>query len=93
VDGQLFVHKPGALKAIYLGPMRALVQEKVKNWQARFGKIGLTVRELTGDSTMADLNQLDAADIIGTTAEKFGAHMAFPCTLHMACSFPYQMIV
>ncbi len=37
------------LKAIYLAPSRALVQEKVRDWGERFGRtLGVTVREVTG---------------------------------------------
>lgn len=46
------------------------VQERAKDWQARFGRtLGLTCRELTGDSE--DTKDLDAADIICITPEKF----------------------
>ena len=68
-----FVLKPGSLKVVYLAPIRALVQEKVKQWQHSFGsKLGLTCCELTGDSDVADSLHLDNADIICTTPEKFG---------------------
>ena len=46
--GGNFVHRPGAVKAIYLAPAKALVQEKVREWTARFGALGLTIREVTG---------------------------------------------
>ncbi|DBB06327.1 TPA: Sec63 [Trebouxia sp. C0004] len=69
-----FVLKPGSLKIVYLAPIRALVQEKVKQWQQTFGnKLGLTCSELTGDTVMADSLHLDNADIICTTPEKFDA--------------------
>lgn len=68
-----FVLKPGSLKVVYLAPIRALVQEKVKQWQQSFGgKLGLTCYELTGDTDAADGLHLDNADIICTTPEKFG---------------------
>lgn len=64
---------PGAAKIIYLAPIRALVQEKVKQWQESFGnKLGLTCCEMTGDTDMANSINLDSADIICTTPEKFG---------------------
>ncbi|KAL0055867.1 hypothetical protein WJX82_005206 [Trebouxia sp. C0006] len=69
-----FVLKPGSLKIVYLAPIRALVQEKVKQWQQSFGnKLGLICSELTGDTDMADSLHLDNADIICTTPEKFDA--------------------
>jgi len=38
----------GTLKAVYLAPAKALVQEKVREWQGRFGTLGLTIKEVTG---------------------------------------------
>ncbi len=47
-------------------------QERTTDWQQRFGgALGLTCRELTGDSE--DLTDLDAADVICITPEKFDA--------------------
>lgn len=64
---------PGASKIVYLAPIRALVQEKVKQWQQSFGeKLGLTCCEMTGDRDASDKVNLDAADVICTTPEKFG---------------------
>lgn len=77
-----FVLKPGSLKIVYLAPIRALVQEKVKQWQQTFGsKLGLTCCELTGDTDMADGLHLDNADIICTTPEKFGTISLRTCIL------------
>ena len=68
-----FVLRPGSFKVVYLAPIRALVQEKVKQWQQSFGnKLGLTCCELTGDTDIAESLHLDNADIICTTPEKFG---------------------
>lgn len=47
-------------------------QEKVDDWARRFGAIGITCRELTGDTDTSDLAALNSADIICTTPEKFG---------------------
>ena len=53
-----------------LQPCKSLVQEKAKEWTARLGKLGLTVKEVTGDT---DTNEsLDDADVICTTPEKLG---------------------
>ncbi|GFH30605.1 helicase ATP-binding domain-containing protein [Haematococcus lacustris] len=60
----------GAAKVVYLAPLRALVQEKYKDWQSRYSALGVNCVELTGDSDM-ELHVLDAADIICTTPEKF----------------------
>jgi replicative superfamily II helicase len=50
---------------------RALVQERHQDWAARFGPLGLTVTELSGDSD-AEARELEGADLICTTPEKFG---------------------
>jgi replicative superfamily II helicase len=55
------------------GPIRALVQERQTDWQARFGQVlGLKVVQLTGDDDSEGLEDLEAADIICSTPEKFG---------------------
>lgn len=38
----------GRCKAMYLAPIRALVQERHSDWAARFGPLGLRVVELSG---------------------------------------------
>ncbi|KAK9810502.1 hypothetical protein WJX72_011853 [[Myrmecia] bisecta] len=69
-----FCLKPGSLKVIYLAPIRALVQEKAQEWSVKFGeRLGLSCKEMTGDSDAQDLQGMDAADIICTTPEKFDA--------------------
>lgn len=69
-----FNHQSGKLKVIYLGPIRALVQEIAKSWKERFAVLGVTCRELTGDAASAadELVALDNCDIICTTPEMFG---------------------
>jgi replicative superfamily II helicase len=50
-----------------------LVQERQQDWQARFGAaLGLKVLQLTGDDDADSLEDLEAADIICSTPEKFG---------------------
>ncbi|PRW56253.1 putative ATP-dependent DNA helicase HFM1 isoform A [Chlorella sorokiniana] len=68
-----WAHQPGHLKSVYLAPSRALVQEKVRDWTQRFGVLGITCRELTGDTDREGLEDLDSADIICATPEKFDA--------------------
>lgn len=59
------------LKAVYLGPLKALVQERLKDWGAKFvGKLGKKMVELTGEFT-PDVLALKEADIICTTPEKW----------------------
>lgn len=61
---------PGA-KAVYIAPIKALVAERVRDWQRKLGGgLGLTVVELTGDST-PDAAALRRADVIITTPEKW----------------------
>lgn len=69
-----FNHQSGKLKVVYLGPIRALVQEIAKAWKERFATLGVTCRELTGDAGSAadELVALDSCDIICTTPEMFG---------------------
>lgn len=58
-------------KVVYIAPMKALVRERVDDWNARITKqLHLKLVELTGDST-PDSNSIKNADIIITTPEKF----------------------
>ena len=50
-------------------------QERTQDWQRRFGAhLHLTCKELTADSSLTDAQEIDDADIICTTPEKFGAY-------------------
>ncbi|KAH7306285.1 hypothetical protein KP509_22G005100 [Ceratopteris richardii] len=63
---------PGSLKAVYIGPLKALVQEKHRDWNRKFGKtLSLKCHELTGDTEQFNINHLQETDIILTTPEKF----------------------
>ena len=65
-----FREKSGS-KVVYIAPMKALVRERVKDWGARLTQqMGLTLVELTGDST-PDTRTIKDADIIITTPEKW----------------------
>eukprot|EP00850_Spirogloea_muscicola_P003151 SM000012S25413 [mRNA] locus=s12:910080:915978:- [translate_table: standard] len=69
-----FLRCSGRLKAVYIAPLKALVQERQQDWSSRFGKVlGLRCQELTGDSDQTTLAELQDADIICTTPEKFDA--------------------
>eukprot|EP00633_Aureoumbra_lagunensis_P006332 CAMPEP_0197311416 /NCGR_PEP_ID=MMETSP0891-20130614/9875_1 /TAXON_ID=44058 ORGANISM="Aureoumbra lagunensis, Strain CCMP1510" /NCGR_SAMPLE_ID=MMETSP0891 /ASSEMBLY_ACC=CAM_ASM_000534 /LENGTH=1535 /DNA_ID=CAMNT_0042797505 /DNA_START=486 /DNA_END=5093 /DNA_ORIENTATION=- len=57
-------------KAVYVAPLKALARERLKDWRTKFGDMGLTVLELTGDAT-PDGRALREADILVTTPEKF----------------------
>merc|ERR550514_2315179 len=61
----------GKQRCVYLAPFENLAKERLLDWQNKFGqKMGLTVRELTGDATM-DLNILQSSHITITTPEKW----------------------
>lgn len=85
-DGQLLSPK-GRTKIIYLAPIRALVQERVADWGNRFGLLGLLCMELSGDAD-AERADLEAADIICTTPEKFGrvcCRVGYALLLQVTC--------
>ena len=59
-----------AFKIVYIAPMKALVQEVVKNFRSRLKDYGITVRELSGDSSLTR-QQISETQIIVTTPEKW----------------------
>eukprot|EP00984_Skeletonema_dohrnii_P018721 scaffold8801_cov94-Skeletonema_dohrnii-CCMP3373.AAC.1 len=59
-----------AFKIIYVAPMKALVQEVVKNFSKRLGPYGIQVRELSGDSSLTR-QQISETQMIVTTPEKW----------------------
>ncbi len=73
ISGGLDVTIPLALdefKIVYIAPMKALVQEMVRNFSARLQPYGITVAELTGDSSLTRA-QLSSTQVIVTTPEKW----------------------
>jgi hypothetical protein len=68
------------------GPIKALVQERQMDWQARFGQaLGLKVIQLTGDDDSLSLDDLESADIICSTPEKFGELVSWTSHSHAPC--------
>ena len=63
----------GRRKAVYIAPMKALVQEKADEWARCLGPggLGLTLATLTSDTDLEGQARLPQADIILTTPEKF----------------------
>jgi len=59
-----------SFKIIYVAPMKALVQEVVKNFSKRLSPYGITVRELSGDSNLTR-QQISETQMIVTTPEKW----------------------
>lgn len=59
-----------SLRAVYISPLKALVQEQVAVLSARFEGQGIAVAELSGDQTLG-MKQLQSVDIIVSTPEKW----------------------
>ncbi|CAH2045144.1 unnamed protein product [Thlaspi arvense] len=68
-----FLHAKGALKTVYISPSKALVQEKLRDWNQKFNSWGISCLELTGDNENYSTKNIQDADIILTTPEKFDA--------------------
>ncbi|KAJ7410423.1 hypothetical protein WISP_108614 [Willisornis vidua] len=54
-----------------VAPIKALCSQRFDDWKEKFGPIGLTCKELTGDTVVDDLFEIHNADIIITTPEKW----------------------
>lgn len=61
----------GQYKVVYQAPTKALCSERQRDWQSKFTQIGLKCAELTGDSDASDLRNVQSANIIITTPEKW----------------------
>jgi pre-mRNA-splicing helicase BRR2 len=59
-----------SFKIVYVAPMKALVQEVVKNFSDRLQEYGITVRELSGDASLTR-QQIAETQMIVTTPEKW----------------------
>ncbi|XP_020099757.1 ATP-dependent DNA helicase MER3 homolog isoform X3 [Ananas comosus] len=68
-----FNHMKGVLKTIYIAPSKALVQEKLRDWNLKLGSWGINCLEMTGDNESHNTKNIQEADIILTTPEKFDA--------------------
>ncbi|GAB2243469.1 hypothetical protein Droror1_Dr00020244 [Drosera rotundifolia] len=71
-DGR-FVHTKGTLKTVYVAPSKALVQEKLRDWNQKLGSWGIVCLELTSDSGTYGKKDIQQADVILSTPEKFDA--------------------
>ncbi|KAL0827839.1 hypothetical protein Bca101_051517 [Brassica carinata] len=58
---------------VYISPAKALVQEKLRDWNQKFNSWGISCLELTGDNETYSSKNIQDADIILTTPEKFDA--------------------
>ncbi|CAM5135256.1 unnamed protein product [Eretmochelys imbricata] len=59
------------IKIVYMAPIKALCSQRFNDWKDKFGPIGLSCKELTGDTVMDDLFEIQHAHIIMTTPEKW----------------------
>nr|XP_028588650.1 probable ATP-dependent DNA helicase HFM1 isoform X2 [Podarcis muralis] len=59
------------IKVVYVAPIKALCSQRFDDWKEKFGPIGLVCKELTGDTAMDDLFEIQHAHIILTTPEKW----------------------
>ncbi|XP_044884213.1 probable ATP-dependent DNA helicase HFM1 isoform X1 [Mauremys mutica] len=59
------------IKIVYMAPIKALCSQRFDDWKDKFGPIGLSCKELTGDTVMDDLFEIQHAHIITTTPEKW----------------------
>uniref|UniRef100_A0A8C6YX63 Helicase ATP-binding domain-containing protein n=1 Tax=Nothoprocta perdicaria TaxID=30464 RepID=A0A8C6YX63_NOTPE len=59
------------IKIVYMAPIKALCSQRFDDWKEKFGPIGLNCKELTGDTEMDDLFEIQHAHIIITTPEKW----------------------
>lgn len=66
-DGQLQLNN---FKIVYIAPLKALVQEQVREFQRRLAYLDITVNELTGDSNLTK-HQVSTTQILVTTPEKW----------------------
>ncbi|GAB5575253.1 probable ATP-dependent DNA helicase HFM1 isoform X6 [Prionailurus iriomotensis] len=61
--------QPHEVQAV--APIKALCSQRFDDWKEKFGSIGLNCKELTGDTVMDDLFEIQHAHIIMTTPEKW----------------------
>eukprot|EP00762_Andalucia_godoyi_P006371 ANDGO_05917.mRNA.1 ATP-dependent DNA helicase MER3 homolog len=58
-------------KAIYIAPLKSIVQEKETDWNERLGSFGISCVSVTGDSEIDDVAETKKAQVILTTPEKW----------------------
>jgi len=64
------IYDLNSFKIVYVAPMKALVQEVVKNFSKRLRSYGISVKELSGDSSLTR-QQIAETQILVTTPEKW----------------------
>jgi ATP-dependent DNA helicase HFM1/MER3 len=58
-------------KIVYQAPTKALCSERCTDWQAKFGSLDVQCAELTGDTDASQMRNVQAANVIITTPEKW----------------------
>lgn len=58
-------------KIVYMAPTKALCAERHRDWQPKFALLDLQCAELTGDTDQGQLRNVQNAEIIITTPEKW----------------------
>ncbi|XP_057183337.1 probable ATP-dependent DNA helicase HFM1 [Triplophysa rosa] len=59
------------VRAVYMAPIKALCSQQYENWNQKFGPLGLKCKELTGDTEIDDMFEVQDAHLILTTPEKW----------------------
>ncbi|KAL1280229.1 hypothetical protein QQF64_014829 [Cirrhinus molitorella] len=59
------------VRAVYMAPIKALCSQRFENWKQKFGPLGLNCKELTGDTGIDDIFEIQDAHLIFTTPEKW----------------------
>ncbi|XP_051719520.1 probable ATP-dependent DNA helicase HFM1 isoform X1 [Ctenopharyngodon idella] len=59
------------VRAVYMAPIKALCSQRYENWKQKFGPLGLNCKELTGDTEIDDIFEIQDAHLIFTTPEKW----------------------
>jgi ATP-dependent DNA helicase HFM1/MER3 len=64
-------HASGSFKIVYQAPIKSLCSERQRDWAKKFAPLDLVCAELTGDTDQAHLRNVQSANIIITTPEKW----------------------
>ena len=63
--------KTDQYKIVYMAPTKSLCSERQRDWQAKFTSLGLHCAELTGDTDQTQLRNIQNANVVITTPEKW----------------------
>lgn len=64
-------HPDHSFKIVYQAPTKSLCSERQRDWHKKFNSLNLRCEELTGDTEQSQLRNVQSADIIITTPEKW----------------------